>query len=550
MAEHLRISVRFLGGEFHGRADNGDSEWPPSPLRLFQALTNAAARLDGINIGACSTAALRWLEGVNQVPEIYAAKVTATKGYQLYVPDNVTDLVAKQWAAGKYFDGDNHPVDISGYRTEKRVRPLRLSGSSSVHYIWVLDESGDSTAYTDVIIAIARSINCLGWGVDLVVVDAAVEVHNQIAAAYAEERWLSVETSGGNSLRVPVPGTLDDLMSRHKAFLGRIRHIEGGRQIFAPVPPHANFRVVTYRRESELDQLPFVVFALRKPDDSGFAVFDARVRRLDLTGMLRHAASRPDFATALGWDEKRVCSFVLGHDPSDLESTKSKAISPRLVFIPLPSIEWQGEKRGRQIGSIRRVLVTVQGHSETTEFLRIARALEGCGLVDEESKRPIAFLRRQTENDKAIAKYFVMSDAWTTVTPVVLPGYDDPQRLRRRLRDSETPVTVSEKEQIVRKLDNRIERLLRKALLEAGLPVSVVADADLEWSDSGFTPGVDLSSRYTVPDHCRRFRRVHVRVIWRERMSDGSLQPKSLSGPFCVGSGRNFGLGLFVPVPS
>ena len=43
MFEHLRISVRFLHGEFHGRGDNGESELPPSPLRLFQALTNAAA---------------------------------------------------------------------------------------------------------------------------------------------------------------------------------------------------------------------------------------------------------------------------------------------------------------------------------------------------------------------------------------------------------------------------------------------------------------------------------------------------------------------------
>jgi hypothetical protein len=52
------------------------------------------------------------------------------------------------------------------------------------------------------------------------------------------------------------------------------------------------------------------------------------------------------------------------------------------------------------------------------------------------------------------------------VTPVVLPGHYDPRKLRRRLRDTTTPLTAAEKEQIIRKLDARIERLLRKAFLD------------------------------------------------------------------------------------
>ena len=101
-------------------------------------------------------------------------------------------------------------------------------------------------------------------------------------------------------------------------------------------------------------------------------------------------------------------------------------------------------------------------------------------------------------------------------------------------------------EQIIRKLDARIERLLRKAFLDAGLPRSLVADAELQWRDTGFLPGVDLASRYSTPDQCRRFRRLHVRVSWRERKGDGELYPLELAGPFCVGSGRFTGLGLFV----
>lgn len=160
---------------------------------------------------------------------------------------------------------------------------------------------------------------------------------------------------------------------------------------------------------------------------------------------------------------------------------------------------------------------------------------------------PVAFLRRQADGDRAISGYLGESASWTTVTPVVLPGYDDPRKLRSRLNVSEKPISADEKEQIVRKLDNRIDRLLRKALCEAGLPDSLVSRANLEWSGSGFFPGADLTSRYSVPDQCRRFRRLHVRITWRELSPDGTLRAKKIKGPICFGSGRYAGLGLLVP---
>jgi CRISPR-associated protein Csb2 len=38
MPSYLCLSAIFLDAEFHGRRDGGEPEWPPSPLRLFQAL--------------------------------------------------------------------------------------------------------------------------------------------------------------------------------------------------------------------------------------------------------------------------------------------------------------------------------------------------------------------------------------------------------------------------------------------------------------------------------------------------------------------------------
>lgn len=544
MFEHLRISVRFLDGEFHGRGDNGQSEWPPSPLRLFQALTNAAARLDGNGISARNAEALRWLEAVKQPPEIIADKATTTNGYQLYVPDNVGDLVAKQWASGEYFDGKNHPIDIAGYRTEKRVRPLRLADAAAVHYLWKFDNA-EFAKHRETLIALARAITRLGWGVNLVVSDATAEKCDETFTSFSGEHWLPIETVGGVSLRVPIVGTLTALDERHAAFLGRIKRLDNGSEIFVPVPPLSTFRVVTYRQATVIDQPPYAVFALRRPDDSGFAAFDPQWRRLHLVGMLRHAASQPDFASAVGWDKSRVDAFVLGHNKSDPCNPKPTAGTARLVFIPLPSIEWRGEVRGSTVGAIRRVLVTVSGHCHASEFLRIVRALEGQELTDEKSKQTVAFLRRQSDNDSAIAGYSAESAVWTTVSPVVLPGHDDPRKLRRRLRDAATSLSAAEKTQIVRKLDTRIERLLRKAFIDSGLPATLVADADLQWRGAGFLPGVDLAARYSAPDQCRRFRRLHVRVVWRERFPDGTLHLKRINGPLCVGSGRFSGLGLF-----
>lgn len=533
MSCFLKISVRFLLDEFDGRGDGGEPEWPPSPLRLFQTLTNSAARL-GMDAYAPSLECLEKLPP----PHIVASKRATVQprfGATFYVPNNDGDL---------WFDKADKN---GGKRAEKNFRPTRLPENASVHYLWKIDAT-EPHQFVGEIQKLARAISAFGWGVNMVVADAdAVEPGTVSETPNDFETWLPSE-NGSVELRIAVSGTLAALETRHKAFLRRLPTASDGSQFFSPVPPLEHFRVITYRRETDLPSPPFAVFALRTPDDSGFEVFDPQRRRLHLTGMLRHAASRHDFAAALGWSEAKVNSFVLGHDKTEPNHSKPTANAPRLVFIPLPSIEWRGEKRGDTVGSIRRVLVTVHGHRDAAEFTRIERALEGRELIDEKTGNTAAFLRRQSKNDKAISDYFQESAVWTTVTPVVLPGHDDPRKLRHRLRDGAPPLSAVEKEQIIRKLDARIERLLRKAFLDAGLPAPLVADADLQWRATGFFPGADLASRYSVPDQCRRFRRLHVRVVWRERTSNGELLPIKLSGPFCIGSGRFSGLGLFAPV--
>jgi CRISPR-associated protein Csb2 len=526
MAKHLCISIHFLGGEFHGRGDHGESEWPPSPLRLFQALVAAGARLEG----GIRQEALQWLER-QSAPSIVSSGRAAVqpRGYRTYVPDNVGDIVATAWAKGA-------EKDISGFRTDKFIRPLYLEEGAGVHYLWHLPGSAEPDIA--LLVSMARAVSHLGWGIDLVVADAAVLTDKQTSRLNGE-RWLPSESLGGNPLRVPVAGTLEDLKTRYEAFLERVSLDS---RVFKPVPPLTRFTLTTYRRVSEMTRPPFAVFALRRPDDRGFAAFAPTRRGLHLSGMLRYVARQPDFAATLGWDDNKVASFILGHGEPRGDGTHVPVGDCRLVILPLPSIEYRGAKKGKTVGAIRRVLVTVRGTIDNAEFGRMVNNLEGRELIDEKTGQVVAFLRRQLDNDGAITSYFTESSAWTSVTPVILPGYDDPGKLRRRLNTGK--LTAGEKANIVLKLEARIDSLLRKALRQAGCPDETVNNAQLQWRGAGFIRGVDLASQYAVPDQHRRHRRLHVRIDWQN--PEG--RPLELPGPFCVGGGRFTGLGLFTAV--
>lgn len=130
--------------------------------------------------------------------------------------------------------------------------------------------------------------------------------------------------------------------------------------------------------------------------------------------------------------------------------------------------------------------------------------------------------------------YFAESREWITVTPVILPGYDDPNKLRCKL--NEAVLSPKEKATVVEKLETRIDSLLRKALRQSGFPEAIVTGAQIQWRGSGFIQGAAFAKDYAVPDQHRRYRRLHCRIIFKD----------ALKGPLCIGGGRFSGLGLFV----
>ncbi len=530
MPDLLRISVRFLDGEFHGRGDGGANEWPPSPLRLFQALVAASAARWNERRGIHHAApALRWLETLP--PPIIVAPTSAEgAAYRLYVPDNVGDLVGKSWSKGN--DGS-----IADYRTEKTVRPTHVHGDGAVHFLWSLDVP-DQTPHLPTLLTATRSITHLGWGVDLVVADAEVIPSSEVSAL-GGQIWKPAPDGGGRSLRVPQPGTFDDLEHRHHAFLHRVSGVDGG--TFSPVPRLSAYRSVDYRSDAEPARAPVAVFALRQIDDSGFRSFDPLRRGLHVAAMLRHVTGGADIARSLGWTDAQTARFVHGHAEEDSTATPAA----RLIFLPLPSIESRGKGKADVVGGIRRVLVTAQGPIDGKQFQRLAQRLAGLELIDDKGGKPTAVLSRLPSSDRLTAdNYLRPSAAWATVTPVILPGYDDPRKLRQRLREN-GGLSAHEKSALLVKLDQRIDSLLRKALRQAGYSEAVTRHAAIEWRGSGYLPGTDLASRYMTGDQHRRFRKLHVRIQFRDEHG----QPLPIPGPLCLGGGKFSGTGLFCTIP-
>jgi CRISPR-associated protein Csb2 len=529
MPDYLCISIRFLGGAFHGRADHGEPEWPPSPLRLYQAIVAAsAARWNERGRLQYADAALRWLEQLPP-PVIAAPPARETQGYRLYVPDNVGDLVGKSLARG----GEGN---IADYRTEKSVRPLAVPDEAAVHYVWPLaNHPTGFTEHREVLSTAVRSITHVGWGVDLVVADVSI-LDESAAVSLKGERWQPSTGGAGTPLRTPANGTLDDLNHRHQAFLNRVT-ASGG---LVPVPPLTVFGITDYCSDSQAPKAPQAVFVLRKPDDSGFRAYDSARRGLHVGGMFRHTASKQEVVRSVGWSNDDARRIILGH--GEPPGGEHKPVDGgRVVFLPLPSIEMR-EGGERVVGSIRRVLVTARGNLIPEEFRRFITRLDGQELTDEKSQETAALIFRQNENDGAIRPYFEQSATWATVTPVILPGYDDPRKLRRRLdANSSPPLTAKEKAELLRKLDQRIEMLLRKAIRQAGFSEAMAQHAELDWRSSGYWHGVPLASQYAVPEQHRRYRRLHVRITWRS--SDGQML--KVRGPICVGGGKHSGLGLF-----
>jgi CRISPR-associated protein Csb2 len=528
MPSHLLISVTFLQPTCHarlGKEDAAPNEWPPSPLRLFQAMVaGAAARWsggagdDGSTRGgggaltaAAPVAALKWLETLCETspPTILAPRAVTGQAVPRYVPNNSADLVAATWARGDALAAFED-------RTKKVFRPTHLLDGSTVHYVWPLaaDEQRASRLHEPTIAAAARCIVALGWGIDAAVGDARL-IDGAQAAALSGERWEPSRARGGGTpdLRLPVSGTLDALKSRHALFLDRLK--DG---VFHPVPPLRAFSTAAYRRASDLPPRPFAAFILRPFDkDTGYAAFPA-TRAVCVAAMLRHAAweaAKSDL-DPVGWRTPEWAEqFVAGHGPRKPNGRFIDASWPRFSYMPLPSIG-----HAHAGGMIRRAIIAEPfggGGGDGRSGAWAARRLHNAELIDQATGRPVARLESVEPDEADFATVFRLyaarspADAkvvWTSVTPVILPGYDDGKLAKR-------------------------DKLLRECLRCAGIDADAVAS--IESRPSSWNPAAAAPLRsFQRPRYLEHLPACHVRVRFRT----------TVAGPLSVGAGRHCGLGV------
>jgi CRISPR-associated protein Csb2 len=484
----LCIEARFLAGRYHGQGDDGRRpEWPPNPHRLFQALVaagNLGMRRQDFSEGRIE--ALRWLER-REPPLILTPEAHAERVCRLYVPNNDMDKVAHAWARG--VEPEKQPSEL---RTGKDLRPHRLDGDTTVRFLWPIadPEWPQAQPHAEVLCAEARHLHALGLGIDLVagngrVLDAAAR------RTLPGEVWLA--DPDGIGWRVPIEGSLDELLARHAAQASRVGAGRGADRWVAPPAPPTVYREVAYLRRAQGRRRPVHAFAL-VDEEGGYRGFDPR-RVIEVAAWLRHAAH--ECARRMRLDRGFVERFVCGHG----EDRAAK--SNRIAYLPLPTIPFKGRD-----GRIRRALLAEPAIGGGGKAQGLARRLSGASLVEAGTGEIMADLRPLADPwaDGVLARYLRKAHRWATVTPLVLPGRDD--------RDA-----------------RKAQRLVLKALAQAGCATPV---AEIHLQAEPIFPGAEIARAYRPPAYLEAFPRTHAIITFAE----------PLPGPLALGGGRHIGLGL------
>lgn len=499
MSDCLCIAVTFLDPRFHGRGDGGEPEWPPSPLRLMQAMV--AVSPDDVGTDGDLDRALAWLE--RQAPPLIVAPTHQEGGpLCLSVPNNAMDIVGRAWQRGNYFGGgDANPAT---HRTMKSVRPVRMLDGDTVYYVWKLTEPLPSEAdLIQPLIKAARRIVVLGWGIDLVVGQGA-RISMTQRQALPGEHWRPTPSTSSAMLRIPTEGTLAALKDRFQAFVHRL-----GKSGFAPVEPLTRFRITGYRRSADPITRPHAVFELRH-DDGSFCRYPQR-KLIHIAGMVRHLAKKAmQQSPPAGVGDDWVEQYVLGHRDADADEHR------QFSYLPLPSIG-----HGFADQAVRRVMVAAPvGDDSWLEAL--ADRLAGRRLVPKEgnefgSQEPPTLVR--VHRDKVARRYTASANQFASVTPVILPGHDDRKPAKTR-------------------------KLIDAALAQSGIE----QPCTFEWSThSRFRNSLsahkhDRDGRpvYYKPPYLQDLTAVHLTL----RFDDGLDVP----GPLVIGAGRHCGFGLMAGV--
>ncbi len=484
MPGYLCISITFLDPLFHGKSDGDAPEWPPSPMRVFQALL-AGSRMGCRNIewSTVKSDAFRWLER-RKAPMIITPDTRLVPASMIFVPNNDSD---------KAFDRQDR-------LTRKRVRPHRLLDGSTLYYLWQIheNEGGSTKACAELLCREARHLLALGWGIDQVVGDGRILTDAE-AAVLSGHRWRAWDgyRPGRQTYRIPVEGSLEDLEKVHRSFLRRVDS-----QRYCPPLKPEKYDTLSYIPGAILPARFCAAFEL--PEEIAFRQEDT----IRVAAMLRSLTCRlaqEDTHKFPGESEL----YVAGHIKEDDRG------QPRFSYLPLPTIG-----HAHADGMIRRLMIAESLGGDGTHARWAQNRLRSALLKDQNGKeRGVLVDLWRSGSEGMIRRYVGESSAWCSVTPVILPGYDDFKTITRH--DPKQPT--------------KAERLLLKCLIHAGIPIESVKDITLRRAP--FWSGSQHPRHYHRPDYLKDH---YARPGWHVRLAFH----EPLAGPLAIGAGRHCGLGI------
>lgn len=512
------ITVTYLNGTYHGRGDGNTPEWPPSPMRLFQALVAVAGAKWRTDFPEQVQEALDWLASQSP-PEIFSPTVQVGTPYQTSVPNNAMDIVGRAWSKGS----TSKDAQVSTHKAMKEIsstylignaeQPWQSSDESSwqVSYVWKVDSVKSAEDHLNVLKELASSLYEVGWGLDLVAGHASLDGDLQV-----QTKCWSPSNTVGTALRTPRPHAREALQQRHARFLGRVSE-----STLIPVPPLSPmaYEVVQYRCTDDPTTPTFAAFSFLDTTGAKMRSFNL-LSGMQVAGMLRHAAAT--VATDADWPEEVINRLICGHGESKTDDQHQPVGRERFAYIPLPSLEPRSRSgNANHVGMIRRALIYIPSGGRDTEVNSIRRLLSGMELISKRGKQVEALITALPASDKMVTRYVPINGAstWSTVTPVILPGRDD-------------------------RKEKKAEKLLRKCIIQAGYSEYLAKHALIDWRPVGYHPGAEHVKSYqcNVPKHLDKYPRYHVKITWRN--ADGS--PLNVHGPIVLGGGRYYGIGLFV----
>jgi CRISPR-associated protein Csb2 len=282
------------------------------------------------------------------------------------------------------------------------------------------------------------------------------------------------------------------LEQAYKSFAGRI---DGG--TYRPPQRASQFNTAHYLTSTTMPPRHCAAFEL--PDGIAFRPettneVAAMIRSLTCT------CAKADTHKFPGGSE----TYVAGH-----VAERNGDTPPRFSYLPLPTI---GHEHAD--GMIRRLLIA-EPYGGDGSHARWARArLRNQALRDHNGNERGILLDIWRSTSSAMVDHYVGKGRnWSTVTPVVLPGFDDGKHAKA-------------------------EKLLLQTIEQAGFPLDAVADLTLR--KAPFWAASQHPRHYHRPNYLKHLPAWHVRLGFRE----------PVPGPIALGAGRHCGLGVFARIDS